>query len=428
MHARWSARSCFSGLIMLLALVPLSCGHEPQTPDFRLVNFARLESLCRPLRLASGDTVIYLHYQTESDGHTPAAEQNYGVGTVDDAARALLVFLRWFELTGDTTHLPAIRGLASFICAMQTPQGRWRKWIRADGTPGGGKDEAEAAFGNTAAKAIWALGRLEEVFRGRRPEMLAGVPDALEIARRQFEACLGNYPEVERLDGVEVPRWLPNGGNGDVASEMLLGLSALRRAGRSDPSWDEVIEKLAEALGILQQKNPQAFAYGVHFSFKQAWHAWSNAQVQALAEVYALTKRPETLASARREADNFYPWLLEQQFADHFDWLAAKADAHAVVYFPQRVEHVRPVVLGALSLYRVTGEQKYARLAGEAGCWLLGENAAHEVIYDPITGGAKSYMQSRNYVVPLITGEATAEALLILIELGATPAALRFVE
>lgn len=411
-------------VVLAAFLIIAGCRQKTLQKDFHFVNFKTLDRLTRPLQLPGGERVMYVHYRTAGRNGKPAREGKEGVGTVDDAARAVLAYTHWYELTGDTSHFAQIRGLVAFIQAMQQQDGAWNKWVRADGTVGGKAKEPQANFGNTAARAIWALGRTFEVFHEARPELAYGISAVLERTWPQFEKCLSLYPQVEEHAGLQIPKWLPYMGNGDVASEMVLGLLAYHRANPLAGKWDGAIDKLAAGMAMLQQRDENQFAYGVHFSLKTYWHGWSNAQVHALTEVYRASGRPEMLASARREADHFYPWLLREQFAYGFDWERAKDDRRAVLFFPQRVEHIRPVVLGCLALYRATGEAKYAHMAGEAAAWLLGKNAAHEAVYDPATGLASAYIKSRNHVAPFATAEATAEALLVLMEVGNVPEAL----
>ena len=82
-------------------------------------------------------------------------------------------------------------------------------------------------------------------------------------------------------------------------------------------------------------------------------------------------------------------------------------------------------MLGCLALFEVTGEKKFAEMAGRAARWLLGDNAAHEAVYDPTTGGARAAVKARNSVRREISAEATAEALLMLMEVGKNAMALK---
>ncbi len=411
--------SMLTGLVVLLT----ACG-GPKGPDYHLVNFAFLNRLCRPLP-GTAAPMLYVHHQADAQG-TPAPAAPHGIGRLDDAARALLVYLRWQELTGDSAFAGRCDSLLHFILFMQADDGRWYRWLREDGSRGGEGDIENPGIGNGAGRAVWALGKwVEDRARNSRTdgEVTAAVRNALERSLAALQRDLQRYPKMEEVGEVQVPLWLPNGANADVAAELLLGFVAFRRAGGEMPGLNEAIDRLTAGIAMMQQRQEGAFAYGAHFSYKNVWHGWGNDQVQALVEVHRMNGRPEPLHSARREADSFYPWLLKEQFADHFRWPDARDDRYAIEYFPQRPEHVRPVVMGSLALYDLTGEKKYAKMAGQAARWLLGDNAAHEAVYDPATGAAHAWIKARNRVRPEITADAVTEALWILIEVGRVPIA-----
>lgn len=408
----------------MLAVALTGCGDAPKSPDFRLVNFDYLDRLCRPFAWPDGETVYYMHHRTDRQGE-PAGPGPYGIGRIDDAGRALLVYLRWHELTGDTGHVRQMRGLVKFLLRMQAEDGRWFRWLTADGRRSGEGDIENPGIGNGAAKAVWALGRYVQVGRAKSWPLVQEAGQAVERTLLALRPFLEQYPNMETIGDVEVPRWLPNGSNADVASELLLGLVAYRRAGHRSELLQAALDRLTAGIAMMQQRKEGEFAYGAHLSYRTTWHAWSNAQVQALVAVHQLTQRSEPLLTARREAEQFYPWLLEEQFADRFDWLEARNNRKAIDWFPQRPEHVRPVVLGCLALFEVTGEKKFAEMAGRAARWLLGDNAAHEAVYDPATGGARAAVKARNSVRREISAEATAEALLMLMEVGKNAMALK---
>ncbi|RMD91969.1 MAG: hypothetical protein D6814_17600, partial [Calditrichaeota bacterium] len=86
--------------VILFSLAGLTshCGKSPtpKGPDYHLVKFDTLDRLCRPIQLPGGEQVYYLHYQMRRQRDL-VGPGKYGIGTVDDAARGLLVYLRWHE-------------------------------------------------------------------------------------------------------------------------------------------------------------------------------------------------------------------------------------------------------------------------------------------------------------------------------------------
>ncbi len=401
-----------------------SCGGKSSFDSKELINLTHLNALVRPVLMEDGREVHYVHFRADYPDFTLAQAESDGDGTVEDAARALLVYLRWQEMASDSSYQRVISGLVRFILAMQQENGEWSNSIFLDAQKQRVVRRGEAAFGYPAAKAVWALGQSAAYLRETEPALSGEVDRAFARIKPRLLDMQKNYPDYVTVDEMHFPTWLINKHSADAGSELLLGLVAYARTACSEP-WREIINRLATGILAMQQTDAGRFAHGMFFSYLHYWHGWSNAQAHALIRAADLLGRAELRAAAEREIRNFYPWLLERGFADRMDWQRAKKYPSEIVYFPQRAEHIRPVVLASLALYRHSGEGAHARLAGKAARWLAGDNLAHEAIYDPRTGRAKSYIKARNTVDPHSTAAATAEALLLLMEVASHPPALQ---
>ncbi len=412
-------------LLACLTLFSFSCSDSEVSDGLSLINFTHLDTLVRPVVLEDGRPVRYVHFRADYPDYRLARPEKDGDGTVEDAARAVLAYLRWHELGRDSTHFDHITGLVRFLLAMQHKDGSWHNSVFLNAEKKRVLRRGEAAFGYPAAKALWALGRSAAFLRGRYPDLADEVDAAFARVQPRLQAIQKSYPDYTIIDEMHFPTWLINKHSADASSELLLGLSAYCSATGKIAAWREVMDRLATGILAMQQSDQQRFAHGMFFSYLHYWHGWSNAQAHALVETSALLGRPELLAAAEKEVRYFYPWLLERGFADRMDWLRAKKYPSEIIYFPQRAEHIRPVVLASLAVYRETGEETFARLAGQAARWLRGKNLAHELMYDVKTGRAKSYIKARNTANPHSTAAATAESLLLLMEVVSSPVALR---
>ncbi len=90
--------------------------------------------------------------------------------------------------------------------------------------------------------------------------------------------------------------------------------------------------------------------------------------------------------------------------------------------YPQIAYDVRTTALGFLYLYRASGDERYAVLAGLAASWLTGNNISGERIYDAATGRCFDGID-RKGVNRNSGAESTIEALYTLIEIEKAPAA-----
>jgi hypothetical protein len=200
----------------------------------------------------------------------------------------------------------------------------------------------------------------------------------------------------------------------DATSELLLGLVAYQKASL-DPDVGVLIDHFAAGIAQMQYGSMGAFPYGGHASWAEGWHGWGNAQTMALAEA-------RRLASAKREAEQFYPRLLVE------GWLhSIPYDNAAPRAFEQIAYAVRCVSVGLLRLADATGDVRYARMAGLAAGWLTGNNVAGVPMYDAQTGRGFDGINSPADVNRNAGAESTIEALFTLLEVEQHPEALRWV-
>jgi hypothetical protein len=200
----------------------------------------------------------------------------------------------------------------------------------------------------------------------------------------------------------------------DATSELLLGLVAFHKA-YPDPDVAVLIDRFAEGIALMQYGSMLTFPYGGHASWIDGWHGWGNAQTMALAEA-------GRLASAEREAEQFYPRLLVEGWLHSipFDTSATMRDYEQIAYA------VRCVSVGLLRLADATGKARYAQMAGLAASWLTGNNVAGTPMYDAPTGRGFDGINSPTDVNRNAGAESTIEALFTLLEIERHPKAQRW--
>ncbi len=92
--------------------------------------------------------------------------------------------------------------------------------------------------------------------------------------------------------------------------------------------------------------------------------------------------------AARREIDNFYPYLLKEGLPESFAVEQSGNEVKAVNTnkFSQIAYGVRPMIWATLEAYDQTKDAKYADMAVQFAGWFLGKNPANAVMYDRATG------------------------------------------
>ena len=156
---------------------------------------------------------------------SPARDGYEGIASVDDAARAAVLYLHAYEETREARFRDDARGLLQFIASMEQGDGEFLNFIDASGQPNRSAPSSRKSMSYWAARSIWALGEAEAILPADQPDSAGGNQPgiaALDLHRVLERAVARMAREVDagRLIG----------GSATATSEALLGLLALQRA------------------------------------------------------------------------------------------------------------------------------------------------------------------------------------------------------
>lgn len=397
---------------LAMSLLLAACG-GPGRPD--LVNLDHLDHLSQDV--SRGDeTLRIVRIYAEAPDYEPIGDPDEGIACVDDAARAAVLLLRRYELTGDASALERARGLLRFVMYMQAENGLFYNFVLDDDLTinRDHRNSRADAFEWWTARAVWALGSCVKTLQDADSPLATTCTLSLERTFPALDSLLTSFGQTTTEDGWVLPTWLIHGYAADATSELLLGLAAYQEA-VDDPDLATRIAMLAEGLNRMQSGSMAVFPYGAHASWKGVWHAWGNAQTQALLAA-GLPRE------ACREASNFYPrWLVQGP------WAAMELrDSTAIRAYPQIAYGIRTVALGLLAAYGDSGVKDHAALAGLAASWFFGNNAAGANMYDAETGRGFDGISGPDDVNRNAGAESTIEALLTIQEIERIPEARRW--
>ena len=402
----------------VVACLLVACGRSPKPsapPPAASPLSIRLDHL-RSLGLdatVNGQTVRVVALYAEAPHYrptaSPARDGYEGIASLDDAARAAVVYLRAYESTGDTTARDEALGLLAFVVAMEQGDGEFVNFIHADGRLNRDAVSSRKSMSYWAARSIWALGEAVRVLGPRDSISLRGMRPVLDRAVKRMAREI----DAGRLIG----------GSATATAEGLLGLLALQRA---EPSGRiaGMAAQAAELLVPLSTGSSTSAPWGARTDRPGAdWHAWGSRSTAALAEAAIVLKRPDLGKAAQREADGLWGrFLLAGQTAS-----TIRPDA-SVDWFPQIAYGVGTIVEGFLALADATGEGRYAVFAGLTAAWFTGANPAGVSMYDEKAGrtfdgidGPTPVRVNRN-----AGAESTIEALLALQRVTGNPEAARY--
>jgi hypothetical protein len=346
-------------------LAPASPASRPIaiTPDY--LRHLALDATVKghPVRVVS----LYANAPDYKPTGSPERDGYEGIASVDDAARAAVAYLHYYDSHADTTARDEALGLLSFVSGMEQGDGKFLNFIAANGTPNRTAPSSRKSMSYWAARSIWALGEATRILGADSPPQLTSMRPVLDraLARMAHDIRVGHLL----------------GGSVTATSEALLGVLALQRA---SPSADNaaLATKTAELLARQSAGSPQRPPWGAYTDSSTAeWHAWGSRAVESLALAGTILRRPDLTVAARKEADGLWSrFLLAGQVP-----ASVSADG-SVKWFPQIAYGIGPIVEGYLALADATGDRSYAVLAGLAASWFNGDNVAHTAMYDPATG------------------------------------------
>ena len=368
----------------------------------------------RPVRVVS----LYAEAPDYRPTGSPARDGYEGIASLDDAARAAVVYLRAYETTGDARARDEALGLLAFVVAMEQGDGEFINFIDAQGRPNRNVQSSRKSMSYWAARSIWAMGEAVRVLGPRDSAELKTVRPVLDRAVNRMAREI----EAGRLIG----------GSATPTAEALLGLLALQRAEPS-PRIATLAGQTAALLVPLSVGSMRTAPWGARVdSPGDAWHAWGSRSTAALAEAAVVLRRTDFAAAAQREADGLWGrFLLAGQVPSAITSgpSNSSAEAGAPQWFPQIAYGVGPIVEGYLALADATGKHEYAVLAGLAAGWFVGANPARVNMYDEATGrtfdgidGPAPLRLNRN-----AGAESTIEALLALQRVASNPEASEYI-
>lgn len=418
--------ACLTGLIGLVMV--LAGSHvaavrgQEDTMRAGLINLEHLRFLTEPVRF-DGQPMAIVHIYSEYPDYGWVDAAGEGIAAVDDVARAAIVYLWYYEQTGDARALEQARLCLEFVRYMQNDDGTFYNFVLdSRGTINTEGQTSYRSLGWWAVRGLWALAEGYRVFRTVDPAYAADLQASYQVTESALAAAHSeHYGEYNLVHGLRVPAWIPNGA-ADQASVALLALTAYYRAA-PNPQTQALIEYIADGIAQYRLGDSLTYPFGMHPVTTNApgyWHAWGSHQVHALAEAGAALGRQDWIASAAAGADTF---LIRQLVFERI---------REIGVLPRRLNQIaygtNMLVQGYMALYEATGDERYARLAGLAGSWYFGNNMAGVPMYDPETGrcfdgllGPVEWRVNRN-----AGAESTIEALMSLLAIQRSPLAERY--
>jgi hypothetical protein len=359
--------------------------------------------------------------------NTETGYWNQGAYNADDIARAAVVYLRHWQLTGSDTSRQTAYELLRTITYLQTVEGpnagNVVLWMQADGTltpsaiPIELPDPSDSGPSYWLARTIWALGEGYAAFADESPEFAEFLEDRLALSVDALNRqVLVNYGEWAVSDGMRVPAWLIVDG-ADASAEAVLGLAARVESTPGDTVAATALRQLAEGIAAMSAGDERSWPYGAILPWAQSrsmWHAWGSQMPAALAAASVALGDSSLAAPAVRDSALFTPTLMTAGGPDN-GWFPSPTDRVQIAYgADSRVQSL-------LAVADATGSDGFTDLAVMQAAWFFGANRSGAVMYDPATGVTYDGIQPNGDVNRNSGAESTIHGLLTMLALDARP-------
>ena len=333
-----------------------------------LINFSHLEHLSEII-LFQGDSVGIVHIYSEYPDYQMVDAGVEGIACVDDVARAAVLRLRFFELTGDLNSLKWARFYLKFVLKMQTEDGEFYNFIDSDYKINKTGKTSFNSFGWWAVRGYWALGEGYRIFQNIDKQFAQTLQESFLRCKSQIKAVLKNYPKTEMVKNRSYPKWLMSFYAADQTAVLIQALTSYLRV-EADSEIEQMAGQFAEGI-IKMQLGENSDYPSVFLSYPDLWHAWGNCQAIALNKLGKHHSDPGIFYPAWKEVSQFYPRILLNGGLNLINPTSSKK-----LQFPQIAYGIRCFALGALSSYEAGADSSYAQLAGLFASWFFANNSA----------------------------------------------------
>jgi uncharacterized protein YyaL (SSP411 family) len=300
-----------------------------------------------------GRVVAYLRIYAraaQEERHYPlrfveAQESGYeGIACLDDTARAAVLALRTYEVTGDRRALRLAHGWLNFVDYMQDQDGCFSNFITDEfGTKNQSGVTSFPGGYYWTARGLWALA----------------------LAWR----LTGDVGYLRRFSRCPRPLDSPDMKMNALAAVALLELCA-------QPGQTVIAEQITELCDRIVSHSAPA-GYFRDLPGADLIQLWGYHQLAAVARAGRVLHRADYVEASARTVEALVRPVVDGGF--YYAWPPGEK-AGLTSYC------VTPLVQGLAELYQATGDEEYRRLAVRGCAWFAGDNDAGRPIYDPDTG------------------------------------------
>jgi hypothetical protein len=356
-------------------------------PQRSLVNSAHLDHLYQEIKVNNNSLGI-IHIYAEAPDYKWVEASGEGIACIDDAARAAVFYMNYFNQTHNRKYLPQIKNLINFQMYMHARNGFFYNFIWKDYTIDTTYRTSVAEPNWWSWRALWALAEAQKFYLKANPEYSKEINKHILVTIDALGKWLTDGNKTVIYGGYELPAWLPFENAADQAAVIVKALSSYYENNKSE-KVKSIIEHLCAGILKMQQGNETTPPYSAFLSWQNTWHAWGNSQSDALIDAGRVLNKKEYIDAAVKEIKYFYPWLIGKGFYTEFHVSKGANDVSSfsdTVKFSQIAYGIRPIIFSCMNAYDLLKDTICLNTAINAVKWFFKNNPAAALMYDPKTG------------------------------------------
>ncbi len=291
----------------------------------------------------------------------PDIESGY---TLDDNARALIVFCQHYELTGDTADLKYIKTYFDFVFCCFRHDSTFLNYVDKNYQF---TDQNETVnLEDACGRAIWALGYLLSMVKSL-PEKYAPMEEKAKFVLEQA---------VTAMDEARSPR---------AIAFMIKGLYYYNHFEEHE-CVNAKVKTFADRLVLFYDGEADK-----EWHWFESYLTYGNSVLpQALLMAYAMTLDTKY----RKIAQESFDFLLSKIMVDgsirvisNKNWHKKKDEFNTEFIGGEQPIDVAYTILALRFFHQIFPNAGYDALMEDAFAWFLGKNPLHQTLYNPCTGG-----------------------------------------
>ncbi len=404
-------------VFIAFVFIPHNKTQAQTTKEFSFINTSHLDYLYQKVKV-NGKEFGIIHIYADYPDYKYVEAKGEGIACVDDAARALVFYIKYYGVTKGKAELDKIRMLTNFLLYMQADNGFFYNFIWKDYS-------RDTTFRTSVAepnwwtwRAIWALSESQRFFLKKDKKFSQTIKPQLDRAVSVTQHWLKKFEDdsTSNYGGFILPDWLPYETAADQAAILVKGFSIYYQLNKN-PEVKKEIENLCRGIMKMQAGDGNNFPNYAFLSWQNTWHMWGNSQSDALIEAGQLLHKSEYINCALKEIHNFYPTLMKMNYLNTFvvEKKSGSISIKDSSRYSQIAYGIRPMVYACIRAYSADHDIKTARLAGKIAAWLLGKNIIGKPMYNPNTGVCFDGIENAVSLNKNSGAESTIEALLTLL-------------